>query len=329
MTSDPNSHKVGKDIWTLTDLEEIVAAIASLGDRYEELNHETWRLNANTKLSTSLWEQLIKKLELDNTEKRCHSLYNIWRSTVHCVPERVKKELGRRKKNIIAGDNDNISTKEEVSVQKTNNVQLLPDPSLPLPEPPNTRTCKAKTVNGNIAEQSTVSVVSFILTATEWKAVLSCTKKELHDGWTKIFSDKLTSCGITCALQFFKAHIKKGKRKRRSKYFWCRSKCTGKYCTRSYFIKLADSKYTGKSRSRSRTPPYWRSTVKDRQRQHIHKEKDDNNREDLHSHRHERRRNDHHYHHQTESTLQHKQQSRSATTIKHKENDTSNTGWPK
>ncbi|CAF3583665.1 unnamed protein product, partial [Rotaria sp. Silwood2] len=33
----------------------------------------------------------------------------------------------------------------------------------------------------------------------------------------------------------------------------------------------------GKSRSRSRTPPYWRSTVKDRQRQHIHKEKDDNN----------------------------------------------------
>ncbi|CAF4304567.1 unnamed protein product [Rotaria sp. Silwood2] len=154
MTSDPNSHKVGKDIWTLTDLEEIVAAIASLGDRYEELNHETWR----------------------------HSLYNIWRSTVHCVPERVKKELERRKKNIIAGDNDNISAKEEVSVQKNNNVQLLPDPSLPLPEPPNTRTHKAKTVNGNIVEQSTVSEVSFILTATEWKAVLSSTKKELHDG---------------------------------------------------------------------------------------------------------------------------------------------------
>ncbi|CAF3514279.1 unnamed protein product [Rotaria sp. Silwood2] len=153
MTSDPNSHKVGKDIWTLTDLEEIVAAIASLGDRYEELNHETLRLNAKTKLSTSLWEQLIKKLELDNTEY---------------------------------GDQQFIAflnaAKEEVSVQKNNNVQLLPDPSLPLPEPPNTRTHKAKTVNGNIVEQSTVSEVSFILTATEWKAVLSSTKKELHDG---------------------------------------------------------------------------------------------------------------------------------------------------
>ncbi|CAF5228073.1 unnamed protein product, partial [Rotaria magnacalcarata] len=51
-------------------------------------------------------------------------------------------------------------------------------------------------------------------------------------------------------------------------------------------------KYTGRSRSRSRTPPQSHSTLKGR---HIYKEKDDNNRDDLHSHRHARRRNDHDY----------------------------------
>ncbi|CAF1367819.1 unnamed protein product, partial [Rotaria magnacalcarata] len=74
-------------------------------------------------------------------------------------------------------------------------------------------------------------------------------------------------------------------------------------------------KYTGRSRSRSRTPPQSHSTLKGR---HIYKEKDDNNRDDLHSHRHARRRNDHDYP-QTESTSQH--QSRSASTIQPKEND--------
>ncbi|CAF4443150.1 unnamed protein product [Rotaria sp. Silwood2] len=179
MTSDPNSHKVGKDIWTLTDLEEIVAAIASLGDRYKELNHETWRLDSKTKLSTSLSEQPIKKLELDNTERRRHSLYNIWRSTVHCVPERVKKELERRKKNIIDEDNDNISAKEEVSVQKNNNVQLLPDPSLPLPEPPNTRTRKGKIVNDSVDFNGSPTFRAQISGAERHDAEIATMKRQL------------------------------------------------------------------------------------------------------------------------------------------------------
>ncbi|CAF5198790.1 unnamed protein product, partial [Rotaria magnacalcarata] len=45
------------------------------------------------------------------------------------------------------------------------------------------------------------------------------------------------------------------------------------------------TKYTRKSRSRSCTPPHWRSTVKDRKREHVRKEKYDNNKEDFHSHR--------------------------------------------
>ena len=42
MASDSNSDKKGKDIWSITDKDALVAAIASFEDRYIELNDETW-----------------------------------------------------------------------------------------------------------------------------------------------------------------------------------------------------------------------------------------------------------------------------------------------
>ncbi|CAF1659223.1 unnamed protein product [Rotaria magnacalcarata] len=88
---------------------------------------------------------------------------------------------------------------------------------------------------------------------------------------------------------------------------------------RNTMQKRQFTKYTGKSRSRSCTPPHWRSTVKDRKREHVRKEKYDNNKEDFHSHRLVKRRNDHH-HHQTESTSQHEHQP-TRTNDQHQEND--------
>ncbi|CAF3269964.1 unnamed protein product, partial [Rotaria sp. Silwood2] len=86
--------------------------------------------------------------------------------------------------------------------------------------------------------------------------------------------------------------------------------------------------YTEKSRSRSHTPPHWRSAVEDRKSRHTDKEKHNNTREDLHLGRHERQRHDDH---QTESILRHKYQSRSRSPdnhrsiiTKHKENNVSN-----
>ena len=65
-------------------------------------------------------------------------------------------------------------------------------------------------------------------------------EKKLNDGWTDIFSDKLTSCGITCSFSFYRTHVKEGKRKIMCEYFSYRSTCTGKYCSRSCLIKLKD-----------------------------------------------------------------------------------------
>ncbi|CAF4792145.1 unnamed protein product, partial [Rotaria sp. Silwood1] len=110
-------------------------------------------------------------------------------------------------------------------------------------------------------------------------------------------------------------------------------------------------RYTGKSRSRSRTPPHWRLAVEDRKRftdineyrksntneniennhkrKHIDDEKNDHNREDRHSRRHEKRKDDDY--HSNESVSKHKHQENSTSpnihrsnSTKHKENDTSN-----
>jgi hypothetical protein len=238
--SKSNSDKKGKGIWSVINIQQLTAAIASLGDRVNQLKRETWRLNAETKLPTSLWGQVLENLGINGTERRRQSLYKIWQLKRHNIDKRVESELKRKNKNTIDGNNDDISQIEELSVQEDNKSHLPPDPSLPLPKPPNTRGNEAKTVNGNIIERSIVSETSFILTPSEWKNAFSSSQKKLNDGWTKIFSEKLESCGITCSVSFYRAHVKGGKRKRRCQYFWCRAKCTGMYCTRSYLIKLKE-----------------------------------------------------------------------------------------
>ena len=92
-----NSDIKGKDIWSLITVQQLAAAIASLGDRINQLKDETWRLNTETALSTSLWAQVIEKLlinrdgeldighkekqklEIGHNEKFRQSLYNVWR----------------------------------------------------------------------------------------------------------------------------------------------------------------------------------------------------------------------------------------------------------
>jgi hypothetical protein len=76
------------------------------------------------------------------------------------------------------------------------------------------------------------------LTPSQWKAAFSRTHQKVNDDWTMIFSDKLTSSGITCSVSFRRSHIKKGKRKQECKYLWRRATCTNSKCTRSYLIIL-------------------------------------------------------------------------------------------
>lgn len=122
--SKPNSGKKSKTIWSVISVEQLAAAIVSLGDRINQLHHQTWRLNDDTKLSTSLWAQVIEKLGIEHTERRRQSLYNIWHLERHSIAKLVERELKIKNRNIIDGDAVDINRIEEVSVQEDNNANL-------------------------------------------------------------------------------------------------------------------------------------------------------------------------------------------------------------
>jgi len=63
MVPKSKSNTIAKNnIWSLISVEQLTAAIASLGNRVSQLGDETWRLNSETELTTSLWAQVIEKL---------------------------------------------------------------------------------------------------------------------------------------------------------------------------------------------------------------------------------------------------------------------------
>jgi len=232
------SNQKGKSILSQISVDEFVAAIVSLGDRSKQLIHETWRLNLETKSSSSLWGEIIDKLELDHSEKTRHALYHLLRSKIHKVGELVeqKKRTINREEN--GEDNSEINQREENSVPEKNNLILLPDPSLPLPQRPNTRDNQANNVNEKKKKKLIVSEMSVVFTADEWKNAFSRTNQEMKDDWTKIFNAKLKSSGIECVLKFKTPYIKEGERKRNCRFFGCFAKCTISICERVYQMIL-------------------------------------------------------------------------------------------
>ena len=170
-------------------------------------------MNSETKLPTSLWAQVIEKLGINHTERTHQSLYKIWRLKRQNIDELVENELKRNNGNLIDWDSGDINRIKEVCVQKDSKSQLLPVSSLPLPEPPKTRTNQGKTVNGNRIERSINDETAFSLTPGEWKLAFSSSQKKLNDGWTKLFSEKLESREITCSVSFYRAHVKERKKK--------------------------------------------------------------------------------------------------------------------
>ena len=81
--------KAGKNIWSRITLDDLVEAIASLGDRTDHLKGETWRLNIKTKLPDSLWSEVIQKLNLDDSETTRHSLYKLWQLKRHNIDQLI------------------------------------------------------------------------------------------------------------------------------------------------------------------------------------------------------------------------------------------------
>ncbi len=205
---DPNEAETGKTIWSNVTLDELVDAIASLDDHVAQLKDETWRLNVKKSSSNSLWHQVINKCKrLEHNEQTRASLYKIWLKNRRKINDLVEEKQRSR------NGNQNHSDNNDIPVTETNNRSLLPDPSLPLPERPNTRANQAKTAHDNDNQSSVINETFISFTPIEWKSVFSRTHQIMKPGWRKVFYNKLTSNGIKCSLGIEKAHIKKRKKK--------------------------------------------------------------------------------------------------------------------
>ena len=228
----------GNDIWSLITPDQLAVAIVSLGDRIDNLERESWRLNDQTRVTTSLWAAVTTKVGLDNNEKNRQSLYKVWRLDRQDIRNRVRQEMKKVKKIKNDGHDGNIDATEDVSVLQNEISNLDPDPSLSLPQRPNTRDKCKEDPSIDTSPNITTSETSFVLSPSEWKAAFSRTQKKMNDGWRKILYDKLISCGITCSMSFRKAHIKTGTRKQACRFFWCRGDCSISICQRSFIIIL-------------------------------------------------------------------------------------------
>ncbi|CAF5181556.1 unnamed protein product, partial [Rotaria magnacalcarata] len=197
--SNCNPNRNGKDVWSRITLEELVGAIASLEDRVHDLQDETWRLNGRNNSSGSLWGEVIDRLKLAHDEKIRHSLYNIWNNNRH----NIQKLVARRKREMHMSVNtaDQAQSENDGTSEK-NKLSLHPDPSLPLPEHPNTRTYAAKNKEETTVKNSNTNHFSLAFSAVEWKETFSRTHQKMKDNWTITFYNKLTLSQVTCPVKF-------------------------------------------------------------------------------------------------------------------------------
>jgi hypothetical protein len=126
-------------------------------------------LNHKTRSPRSLWGEFIYNLDLDQSEVTRQALYKIWRSDRHEISGLVEK----KKRTIIINEND--GDEGSVSVPEEENSVLLPDPSLPLPQRPNTRASEKENDNDNSNQSSVeteISVVSRLMNGRLYLVVL-------------------------------------------------------------------------------------------------------------------------------------------------------------
>lgn len=228
----------GKSILSRVHVDQLVAGIASLGDRTDQLKNESWRLNRETELPTSLWGEVIDYLQLDHDERTRHALYDLWNSNRHDIVTLVKrmKRLNEGKET-----NDDVSIvdeKENNSVLEQKESNLCANESLPLPSRPNTRANQRNNIGESTLEYAFEGETSFVCSAVEWKSAFSYTDQKMKEdyNWRILFSNKLTASGIRCPLKFRQPYIRQGKRKHRCKFFCCYAQCLYKSCERTYQI---------------------------------------------------------------------------------------------
>ncbi|CAF3173478.1 unnamed protein product [Rotaria socialis] len=234
--AESNSNSTGMDIWSQISLDKLATAIASLGDRTDQLKDDSWRLNLKTKSSISCWSEVINKLSLNDNERIRLALYKTWREDRHQIHDLVGEKKNEIKIDEIKEVSDESNKTGKNSIDERVIAPSHSEPSLPLPEPYNTRTYQKAITSGNFYQRRCIRTEFISLTRIEWKDAFSRTHKKTRSGWTRIFDEKLRSIGNTCSLRFHSANIPSGVRKHNCSDFWFSTACTGDKCQRKYIV---------------------------------------------------------------------------------------------
>lgn len=236
--ADDRSEIEKKCIWKRITLDQLVAAIASLGDRSDKLKKETWKLNVKTRENGSVWGELIELLQLDHTESTRRSLYSIWCRDRHQIKFLVDNKKAAILENEHDTNDDSADRTESHSVPAENNSSLHSDPSLLVPDRPKRRAVNQQNTDGVESIAPVVTEASIVFSASEWKDVFSRTDQKMKPDWSDIFQVKLTSSGFDCSVKFKSPYIKKGKRKHECRFCCCHATCTISECPRKFEIVL-------------------------------------------------------------------------------------------
>ncbi|CAF2103522.1 unnamed protein product, partial [Rotaria magnacalcarata] len=114
---------------------KLAIAIASLGDRTDQLKDDSWRLNLKTKSSISCWSEVINKLSLNDNERIRLTLYKTWREDRHQIRDLVDEKKKEIKIDEIKEVSDESNKTGKNSIDERVIAPLHSKPSLPLPEP--------------------------------------------------------------------------------------------------------------------------------------------------------------------------------------------------
>lgn len=218
-------------VWDKIDLSQLKTAILSLGDRMQELNTETWRLDGRREEVDSIWNQLGRLLNLETSESTRRSLYNIWKRNRHQIQQMVAMERTDNE------GNEEIIESETISATSDERTALQAVISSPIGA--RSKRAGLRSSNANDSDEDDEnSEYSILFSAVEWKAAFSRTHQEMKSEWTNIFRDKLKESGFVCTLKFRTPMFKRGDRKKNCRFFCCYGQCTTKICARKFHIVL-------------------------------------------------------------------------------------------
>ena len=230
-SAQPNQPRLEDEsiIWNSVTRGEIISAVNELGSDKKQLDKETWRLNEHTRSGESIWDRLLSKLKLNETEKIRHSLYNFWRRN----RQKLAADITDNRFDSVEED-DSLERDAEAGLPSSES-EMKPVASDASVLHPETRSTVQQRLN-----LPTIAEASFVMSNREWKEIYDRSTRKMIPGWTNLIYRKVSSCNFRCTLTFKRYNIgAENSRQKNSPFFRCTAICKNS-CERVFEICIKE-----------------------------------------------------------------------------------------